>query len=264
MDGMSRQYCNVWEFLLRGAANSPSDNLNDEDSVIIDHIMRVLSPSSNENDRQESWNWLKRLSMPTRNHVLNAFIVFALGVTSIDGHLPASSTELGDVNDHMNKLSQQQSLDADFLRIILCAASDRWDLALETANTLSGTLEESMTVQLAHFWKAMIRGLWSEAYLCLEDIETLLNLSKGEDTPYFLKSLKALTRLHEGDSEETVLLIGNDAEDPAALINLAAAHQRLGNREEAQIVTEKLKKSLSPSHPYLQPLKELEELAANA
>ena len=53
-----------------------------------------------------------------------------------------------------------------------------------------------------------------------------------------MKSLKALTRLHEGDSEETVLLIGNDAEDPAALINLAAAHQRLGNREEAQIVTE--------------------------
>eukprot|EP01055_Gregarina_sp_Pseudo9_P000897 Gregarina_sp_Pseudo_9__896@NODE_1574_length_1483_cov_22_286704_g1460_i0_p1_GENE_NODE_1574_length_1483_cov_22_286704_g1460_i0NODE_1574_length_1483_cov_22_286704_g1460_i0_p1_ORF_typecomplete_len319_score53_10Coatomer_E/PF04733_14/1_5e21TPR_15/PF13429_6/3_8e03TPR_15/PF13429_6/8e06TPR_MalT/PF17874_1/1_9e05TPR_19/PF14559_6/4_7e03TPR_19/PF14559_6/7e03TPR_19/PF14559_6/0_39TPR_19/PF14559_6/0_011Cohesin_load/PF10345_9/1_9e03Cohesin_load/PF10345_9/0_00011TPR_16/PF13432_6/2_3e02TPR_16/PF13432_6/0_52TPR_16/ len=195
-----------------------------------------------------------------------ALIAFVMGVMSPAGEAATDSSDLGSINSAISAIVASGGVDTAAYKIILFLLADRPDLALKIHSRALMSTDESVVPQLMQAWMSLVKGNWQEAFLSVQDIESILG-TDSDNTSWRLNCLRGLARLHSKQFEEAAGFLKTAAEscknsDASVLVSLIAALQNLGRSEEAAAVTENLRQVLEPSSTYWAALNQLKTVAA--
>eukprot|EP01056_Protomagalhaensia_sp_Gyna25_P002603 Protomagalhaensia_sp_Gyna_25__2602@NODE_2480_length_1062_cov_111_808407_g2053_i0_p1_GENE_NODE_2480_length_1062_cov_111_808407_g2053_i0NODE_2480_length_1062_cov_111_808407_g2053_i0_p1_ORF_typecomplete_len315_score59_32Coatomer_E/PF04733_14/6e19PknG_TPR/PF16918_5/22PknG_TPR/PF16918_5/0_0019ANAPC3/PF12895_7/0_003TPR_15/PF13429_6/0_017TPR_19/PF14559_6/2_7e03TPR_19/PF14559_6/3e03TPR_19/PF14559_6/0_005FADSLDH/PF12318_8/0_044FADSLDH/PF12318_8/8_1e03RPN7/PF10602_9/3_4e03RPN7/PF10602_9/0_18_NODE_2480_len len=182
----------------------------------------------------------KKEQLDANAKALGAFTLNAL--TSTGNHIQDSS-ELGSLNSAIASVMAPNSPASVLYEIILLLLGDRPDLALKVHERTLLSSEDSVVPQLMQTWMALIKGFYQEAFLSVQDVESMLATDTGDSSSWRLGCLKGLAKLHNRQFQEASDLLENAAslsafKEPAPLVSLIACYQNMGRREEAAKLTE--------------------------
>eukprot|EP01057_Protomagalhaensia_wolfi_P002263 Protomagalhaensia_wolfi_Nauph_80__2262@NODE_2476_length_1080_cov_216_595581_g1940_i0_p1_GENE_NODE_2476_length_1080_cov_216_595581_g1940_i0NODE_2476_length_1080_cov_216_595581_g1940_i0_p1_ORF_typecomplete_len315_score58_27Coatomer_E/PF04733_14/3_3e17ANAPC3/PF12895_7/0_0012TPR_19/PF14559_6/5_3e03TPR_19/PF14559_6/3_9e03TPR_19/PF14559_6/0_0021PknG_TPR/PF16918_5/8_7e02PknG_TPR/PF16918_5/0_0072TPR_15/PF13429_6/5_9e03TPR_15/PF13429_6/0_011RPN7/PF10602_9/0_031TPR_10/PF13374_6/6_3e02TPR_10/PF13374_6/1_1H len=190
----------------------------------------------------------KKEQLDANAKALGAFTLNALTPT---GNPIQDSSEMGSLNSAIASVMAPNSPASVLYEIILLLLGDRPDLALKVHERTLLSSEDTVVPQLMQTWMALIKGYYQEAYLSIQDVESMLATDAGNFASWRLDCLKGLAKLHNRQFHEASDLLEKAAslsafKEPAPLVSLIACYQNMGRREEAAKLTEILNK-LAPN-----------------